>query len=287
VRLFALLITLCTVPALAQGRSVLDPVFSTCEGAVCYLRCSGNQTLSGSLTVTGTGAGSGFVCRTEGCRFQFGPDTYCYESGTTITCPFNAAFGTTVSVTVVTAGTGGNSVNLHPSAGINLYAQASGIVTINDGLSGTYSGSVPSQKSTNVTAVGNVGAGEDDLMTHAMTPGGLYTDGRILEFQAWGTAANNANAKTLKCYFGATAIINTALTTGQAGVWTVTGRIVRTSGTTQEAFAEMRNVGTVTVHDAEITAPAETLANAITVKCTGTGVANNDIVQEGLAVRLW
>lgn len=38
----------------AQGVGLRDRIVETCEGPICYLRCSGTQTLTGNLTLTGT-----------------------------------------------------------------------------------------------------------------------------------------------------------------------------------------------------------------------------------------
>jgi hypothetical protein len=56
----------------------------------------------------------------------------------------------------------------------------------------------------NTTAVGNVGSGEDNLMTFAVAAGLLGTNGWGLEILAAFQCAANANNKTIKLYFGGT-----------------------------------------------------------------------------------
>jgi hypothetical protein len=136
----------------------------------------------------------------------------------------------------------------------------------------------------NTTAVGNVGTGEDDLMTFTLKGATLGTNGMGVRATGWGTAANNANAKTVKGIFGTTTLLTTALTASQAGVWRAVMEIIRTGAATQEVGAHLLQGGATTIVDVEQSAPAETLANDLTIKFTGTGTADNDIVQEGMIV---
>lgn len=136
--------------------------------------------------------------------------------------------------------------------------------------------------------VGNVGAGEDDLMSTSLPANVFEEAGDVVDILAYGTAANNANAKTLKLYFGSVAIANQALTVSQAGKWVIRATVIRTANDVQEAHAiTCESVGTTLAagkHAQEITALTQDEEAAITVKCTGTGVADNDIVQEGFVV---
>ena len=133
-----------------------------------------------------------------------------------------------------------------------------------------------------VTAVGNVGAGEDDLITYSLPANSMDANNRAVRIHAWGTLANNANAKTVKMYFGATAILTLAMPTNVAMNWEINATVVRTGASTQDAIASMINPGTPPVVDREITTPAEDTTGAITIKCTGEATANDDIVQEGM-----
>ena len=136
----------------------------------------------------------------------------------------------------------------------------------------------------NTTAVGNVGTGTDDLMTYALPANSMSANGKGIRITAWGTAANNANAKTVTVVFGGTTLLSTALTASQVDVWWAEAVVIRTSATAQEAFAELTQGGTVTLSDVEQSTPAETLSGAVTIKCTGTATSDNDIVQEGMVI---
>lgn len=137
---------------------------------------------------------------------------------------------------------------------------------------------------TTITAlVGNVGAGEDDLMSYALAAGLLATDGQAIRVTAVGIKANNANAKTLRFRFGGTILAAVALGTSAAAVWRMVVEIVRTGATTQYG-------ATITVDNAVMLAgngyPAEALSGSITLKCTGDATSNNDIQQTLMVVEL-
>lgn len=139
----------------------------------------------------------------------------------------------------------------------------------------------------NTTAVGNVGGGEDDLMTYALAAAKLAVTGAGVRVRVWGTTANNATAKTLKVYFGTTAHINLALTANQAGRWMAELIVIRTGASTQDVSALLHET-TAALAAAKaahvIATDVQTDTAAITIKATGTGGADNDIVQEGMTV---
>lgn len=137
---------------------------------------------------------------------------------------------------------------------------------------------------TSATAVGNVGGGTDDLMTYAMPAGTLKDNGRAVRIRAWGTTANNANAKTVTLAFGATTLISTALTANQAGVWDINAVVIRTGDATAVAIATLNQGGATTIVDSESTSPTDDLTAAVTIKCTGAATSNDDISQKGLVV---
>lgn len=139
-----------------------------------------------------------------------------------------------------------------------------------------------------LTTIGNVGGGEDDLMSTTIPAGTLTETGDLVRITAWGTSANNVNAKTLKMYFGATAIVSQSLTASIAGLWLIEAIVARTGKDTQRAVAvvtESTNALAASKQAQEAnTALAADEDASITVKCTGTGVADNDITQQGLTV---
>lgn len=137
----------------------------------------------------------------------------------------------------------------------------------------------------NTTAVGNVGTGEDNLISYSLPASVLNTNGHAIRVRAAGTIANNANSKTLKFYFGSTAILTASLPTSVAASWVLEAEIIRTGAATQEANATLI-VGNGASYPVVAQAnPTQTLTSATTIKCTGEATANNDIIQESMRVR--
>jgi hypothetical protein len=141
----------------------------------------------------------------------------------------------------------------------------------------------------NTTAVGNVGVGEDDLMTYSLPPDSLSASGKGIRVTAWGKTANNANSKACTLYFG-TSFFGPPLTTSITGAWRFTLTVFRTGPSTQDIAFNLSEV----VNNSALAAPKESqVANiastetdtaAIVIRVTGNATANNDIVQEGMLV---
>ena len=138
----------------------------------------------------------------------------------------------------------------------------------------------------NNTAVGNVTTGEDNLITYSLPINALYEAGRGVRITAWGTGANNANAKTLKLYFGTAVILTNSLTTSQANTWRMVAEVFSTGTDTQDYIAQFLQAGTVAQTDIELGTATQDDGAVITIKCTGDATATNDIVQEGLIVEI-
>lgn len=137
----------------------------------------------------------------------------------------------------------------------------------------------------NLIAVGNVGTGEDDLITYSLPSYSLYKTNSAVKIKAWGTTANNANAKTLKAYFGTQLILTYSLTTSQAGLWEVNAIVGKTGSNTQEYHSKLEEAPNDQVHQENGTGAVSDTA-AITIKCTGEATSSNDIVQEGMLVEI-
>lgn len=136
------------------------------------------------------------------------------------------------------------------------------------------------------TQVGNVGAGEDDLMTYSLPANSLSVNNKGIRVTAWGTAANNANGKTLTVYFGVSQLIF-LLTASITSTWRVSLLIFRTGASTQDVYVGAKQTNSTSfavIENESVTTAAQTDTAAITIKCTGTATANNDIVQHGMLV---
>lgn len=157
--------------------------------------------------------------------------------------------------------------------------------TFGMGTSGT--GATPvAAANVNTTAVGNVGAGTDNLITYTLPNNALSANGKGVRITAWGTTANNVNAKTLVLNFGSAAISTNTMTTSVAGLWRITAEVFRTGSSTQDYNSILLSNGAagVAVVHSEISTATQTDTASIVIKCTGAATSDNDIVQEGMLV---
>src|SRR3990167_2219846 len=115
-------------------------------------------------------------------------------------------------------------------------------------------------------------------MTYSLAGGVLGTNGDYVEVIAWGTCGATANNKQIKLYFGATAIMTSTNSPANTVDWNIHAIIARSAATTQDTTANFMATSTFTNQNIRTT-PAETLSGAVTIKCTGTATADNDIVQ--------
>lgn len=140
-----------------------------------------------------------------------------------------------------------------------------------------------------VTTGSSLLAAETSLATTTVPKGVLTETGDYVEIDAHGTTVNNANAKTIKLYWGATVILNLALTVSQAGFWRIKAKVYRTGKDTQRCVVEIMEglvtLGAGKMAFAENTALAEDEDADITVKITGTApTADNDMTCKTMAM---
>lgn len=204
-----------------------------------------------------------------------------------------AGIVTTGTQTIAGAKTFSGAVVASSTLAVTGTSTLTGAVTTPGGITTTHATTamlIGGRASTNVVDVGNVGAGEDDLMTYSLPAGSLASNGQIVRVTMWGTFAATAAAKTIKAYFGATSATWSAVTLGTLQNWQLQFIIVRTGAATQVAnligtqYDTSAGVST-TLQPAEL-APAETLSGAVTIKLTGTATADNDVVQKAMIVEL-
>jgi hypothetical protein len=173
-------------------------------------------------------------------------------------------------------------VNQVPSTGLAGFqlVDIDGVAGVSQGTATSTYSRVGGAAKVNTTSVGNVGAGEDDLMTYSVPANSLSTNGDFLEFSCAGTFAANVNNKRIRVKFGATTIVDTTALAINGGSWRCTGTIVRTGAATQKCSAVFTTDNALLVSTAKYVTAAETLSGAVTFKCTGEATSNNDIVQE-------
>lgn len=139
--------------------------------------------------------------------------------------------------------------------------------------------------SASTTAVGNVGTGEDDLITYSVPANTLATNLDYIEFDMFFTFAANANTKRVKIKYGATTLFDTTALVLNAVDGRAQGIIIRTGATTQKAICTFTTSTTLLTQLTDYTTPGETLSGAVTLKATGEATSNNDVSQEVLIVK--
>lgn len=140
---------------------------------------------------------------------------------------------------------------------------------------------------TNLTAVGNTGAGETDMQTVSIPANTLFSSGQCLRVTVWGETAANANNKTIRLKFGALTIATIGPAALNGPKWRIEALIPFITAATQKitgiAGTDDTVLGPTVTYGID---GAVNLAITNTLKTTGQGTANNDIIQRGTLVEV-
>lgn len=139
-----------------------------------------------------------------------------------------------------------------------------------------------------VTTVGNVGTGEDDLITYAIPANTLATNGDSVQIETVYTVVNNANQKRIKFYFGSAQIFDTTATglaVGTAYTVKLDIRIFRDGSNTQRYSVDYTANGGIL--GTTYGTASQTDTSTITIKGTGetNAASDNDVTQKYLYVK--
>lgn len=136
-----------------------------------------------------------------------------------------------------------------------------------------------------VTATGTTTTVESTVATYSLPASTLANPGDAVRVVCWGGTASNSNAKTAKLYFGTSSI-----STSTSGVsapnnkgWYLELIVMRNGAATQQVMGR----GAVDASPISVyaTAGTDSLAAAVTVKCTGTTAsAVQDLTAQGFLV---
>lgn len=136
------------------------------------------------------------------------------------------------------------------------------------------------------TPVGNVGTGEDNLVTFSLERNIMDEDGDTLEIIAYGSLANNTNAKELALYLGSTEIFN--ISGSGADVrnqdWCIRATVIRKGVSSQDCISSYT---ASSLTKSQYTTATEDLSTTLTLKLTGEATSDNDIVQNGLIINYY
>lgn len=139
----------------------------------------------------------------------------------------------------------------------------------------------------NISSIGNSGIGEDNLIQYLLPANTLDVNQCFLEIDAFGTFAGNANNKRVRLYFGSTILLDTTLVAANAGSWSIHAKVIRVNSNAQKSISTIISSNASIVDSSSYIATTEDLTANIIVKCTGQGLVNNDVVQEGLIIKMF
>lgn len=251
------------------------------------LRTAGAVAMSSTLAVTGATTFANTVTMPNNTALQWN-DSAANARRTELLTAANDFFigpidaGWSAGLTQVRAGTdfqvlvnGASGAFVTP-----LIINSAGAVAIKAGTSSSYA-KAGGALFYSTTAVGNVGVGDDVLMTTSIPANSLATDGDSIEGYASGTFATSANNKRIRVKFGATTIFDSgALAITSASDWILNFRVIRTGAATQKCCVNLSTSSATLSAYADYATAAETLSGAVTMTVNGEGTADNDIVAE-------
>lgn len=137
-----------------------------------------------------------------------------------------------------------------------------------------------------VTPVGNVGVGEDALMSYSLPANSLSANGKAVRVKMWGYTASNANAKTLNFYFGSALLQTFPPASNALNYWVVEIIMARYAAAVQTSYIHITSINNNVVAFADISvgSATEDETGAILIRATGQGTDNDDVVQSGMLV---
>lgn len=140
--------------------------------------------------------------------------------------------------------------------------------------------------SVNATTVGNIGTGEDTLMSYSVPANSMSANGASIWFEASGAIAGTAATKRLRVVWGSTTFLDTStsIPTSTALIWHLRGRIIRTGASAQKCYAALTLDSATFPGTAAYDTASESLSGAVALKVTGEATNNDDIVQETMVV---
>jgi len=150
---------------------------------------------------------------------------------------------------------------------------------------GGYLSNIPTTKY-NLNTKGNAGSSATDLLSYTLQSNSLDSDGQVITIQGFGTFAANANNKSLKLSFGSSVVLQTPSLAINGATWNVIAQVYRASSGAQKIIVNASSGSSLLIAQSFYIAAKEDLSKDLQIVFNATGVADNDIVQEGLIVQI-
>jgi hypothetical protein len=141
--------------------------------------------------------------------------------------------------------------------------------------------------SVDTSSESNSGTGQTDLISYELSANQMRNNGDVLEIEAWGVYAANANNKTITLKFGSQTILDTGAVAANDGSWKIKAKIIRTDAATQEIITEIISSNSSVADSVTRTAGTQALTSSVDIKITATGGASDDITQYSLLTNLY
>lgn len=132
--------------------------------------------------------------------------------------------------------------------------------------------------------VGNVGAVETDLMSLTLPARALDVDRQTVRITAWGRTAANANTKRVRLYVGDAMLLDTTAIAANDKAWRLSALYTRVNYATGSSVAWGDFNGALIQTNTIPTIGGRDFTVPIVVKLTGQGIADNDVIQDGMMI---
>lgn len=160
------------------------------------------------------------------------------------------------------------------------------VLTVSGGLPSWQTPSASTSQVQNLssqsTNVGNVGTGEDDLMTYTLPANTLVNNNDWIDFEASYLFASNTNSKAVKFYLGTAIITLPANTHAAGGAVLLKGTVTRTSSTTCRIVYSWDPLNGTGVPAGVLDGSSMDYTTSIIIKSTAdvTSGSDNDVIQK-------
>lgn len=132
---------------------------------------------------------------------------------------------------------------------------------------------------------GNALAVETTLSNYLIKANTLNENGSFLDVVAWGDYAANGNNKQIRLKFGTTILYDTGVIAANSGSWLIKSNIVRINSASEQIISSILSSNILVLPNINATTPGEDTGIDNLLYITGTGIANNDIVQKGFIIK--
>lgn len=141
--------------------------------------------------------------------------------------------------------------------------------------------------SVDTTTKGNVDATENILLQYDLEANGLSEDGDFVEIDAFGIFAANANNKRVRLHFGSSVVLDTTSVAANSGSWIIQSKVIRVKSNSQKVITTIVSSNSLVIEKSIYVTASEDLNAAIVIKCTAEATSADDVVQEGLIIKLF